>query len=990
MCKKLIFLCVILACCISPVAYGANIVLVTEDVDRNGDGQQDDYELVDWLVALGHDVDVQRGYWTTLDAGKIAALTAADLIIVSRTANSGGYNTGEEPTQWNAVPTPLLQMSAYLARNNRWLWVDSGSATNNSGAPLLQAVVLDHPVFRGVTLDASNQVRAVDGAKGSPNTSFIGTTDMGNGTLIAKAATGDLGWIAEWEPGVEFYSGASQTAGERRMLFCGGTQESPVQGEWNFTPEGETMFLNAINYLLGIGVQATATAPDPEDAAVDVPLDAVLGWTPGLFAASHNVYLGTSFDEVSAADTDNPLNVLVSPGQDANAYDPDGLLEIGQTYYWRVDEVNAPPDSTVHKGDVWSFTTEPYSYPIASVTATASSSSAGMGPEKTVDGSGLNDVDEHSTKPEDMWISAQDGPQPTWIEYAFDKIYELHEMWVWNSNQALETTFGFGAKDTTIEYSSDGETWTPLGDFEFAQATGDDTYAANTVIDFAGAAAQYVRLTISSNWASLVPQYSLSEVRFLYVPVKPREPQPADGATGVALDALLTWRAGREAVQHKVWFGEDRQAVEDGTAPAVTIAENSHDPGRLELGRTYYWKVAEIDDAEPPNVWEGDLWSFTAAEYLMVDDFEGYTDNIDAGETIWQTWLDGLTNGTGSIVGYFEAPFAEQTIVHDGRQSMPVDYNNVNPPYYSEVERGWDSAQDWTIDGADTLSLYVRGNPVGFAETTPETITMSAGGEDIWGTADQFTYAFKSLSGDGSIMVRVDSLENSDPWAKAGVMIRNGLGADVKNAMAYVTADGRVGWQYRELPIGTSVSTRSEPAAVTPPHWVRLTRTGNLIEAEHSSDGTTWEPMIEEANPTEPSSLEIPMDATVLIGLAVTSHNVDVLTTAEFFGASTEAPGPWQVAQIGTDLAFNHLADLYVAIQDTNNRLAVVKHPDPDVVVRSTWEQWRIALSDFTNVNLGAIKTLYIGVGDRDNPVPDGSGIIFIDDIGVGHPAAAE
>ncbi len=978
MIRRLLLQALALAFLATPLVQGATIVWVSDNK-----GSDNDQAWIDLLVAQGYTVslDFRNAEGRTLDAGKIAALNAADLIIISRDTDSGNYDDGDEPTQWNAITTPIIMQIGHIARSNRWRWLDTTDET--TATPTLEAVLPDHPIFEGVTLAANNRIDIL-----TQGASFAETADPGNGTLIAKSDA--YVWIVEWQAGQEYYAGSGQTAAGRRMLFISGTNGG-TDGVYNLNADGEMIFLKAVKYMLGIEENPTATAPSPADGATDVRLDPVLSWTPGVFAAGHDVYLGTSFEDVSAADTDNPLNVLVSPGQDANTYDPDGLLEIGQTYYWRVDEVNAPPDSMVFKGDIWSFTTEPYSYPVANVTATASSSSAGMGPEKTVDGSGLNDADQHSTTPTDMWISAQDGPQPTWIEYAFDKVYKLDKLSVWNSNQTMETTFGFGAKSVTIEYSMDGETWMALGNFEFAQAPGDATYTANTMIDFAGATAQYVRLTINSNWRGLVAQYGLSEVRFLYIPVRPREPQPVAGETDAALDAVLSWRAGREAAQHKVRFSEDRQAVEDGTAPVVTTTENRCDPGPLEFGRTYYWKVLEINEAETPSTWEGDLWSFTAVEYLVLDDFESYSpDDFETGDAIWEVWIDGLMNLTGSIVGYFDPPYQEQTIVHGGKQSMPLDYNNVIAPYYSEAERGWDSPQDWTINGADTLSLYVRGNPIGFTETSPDTITMSAGGADIWGTADEFTYAYKSLNGNGSIMVRVDSVVEADPWVKVGVMIRNGLAADVKNAMAFVTADGRVGWQYRALPASNSTSTRSEPGAVTLPHWVRLTRTGNLIKAEHSSDGATWEAMIEEANPTEPSSLEIPMNTTVLVGLALTSHTTSATTTAEFFGASTEAPGAWQVAQIGTDLAFNDRADLYVALQDKNNRLAVVKHPDPDAVVQDTWQEWRVALADFTNVNLGAITNLYIGVGDRDNPVPDGAGIIFIDDIGVGHPAAAE
>ena len=119
---------------------------------------------------------------------------------------------------------------------------------------------------------------------------------------------------------------------------------------------------------------------------------------------------------------------------------------------------------------------------------------------------------------------------------------------------------------------------------------------------------------------------------------------------------------------------------------------------------TYFWRVDE--SVAGGTVKAGPVWSFTTA--MVVDDFDSYTD--DEGSRIYENWVDGLTDGTnGSMVGYMEAPFAEQVIVHGGSQSMPLDFNNVNAPFYSQAERDFGTAQDWTAGGADTLLLYVRG-----------------------------------------------------------------------------------------------------------------------------------------------------------------------------------------------------------------------------------------------------------------------------------------
>jgi len=310
----------------------------------------------------------------------------------------------------------------------------------------------------------------------------------------------------------------------------------------------------------------SASNPSPANKATEVPRDVTLSWTPGEFAAptnGHKVYFGENFDDVNDG--------IGGVTQDANSYARPQRLDFGTTYYWRVDEVNSPPDYTVRQGGVWSFTTELFAYPIDgnNITATASSTDQeGMDPENTINGSGLDDNDLHSMEPADTWLSS-DEPNGAWIEYELDKVCKLHEMWVWNANQMIESLVGFGLKDVTIEYSTNGTDYTTLGTtHEFARAPGMSDYAHNTTVDFGGTAAKYVRLTANSNWGGIFNQYGLSEVRFLSIPVFAREPSPDSGATEVDVDVTLGFRAGREAVTHDVYLSSDEQAVIDGNTRA--------------------------------------------------------------------------------------------------------------------------------------------------------------------------------------------------------------------------------------------------------------------------------------------------------------------------------------------------------------------------------------------------------------------------------------
>jgi len=719
--------------------------------------------------------------------------------------------------------------------------------------------------------------------------------------------------------------------------------------------------------------QTQASHPIPADGARDVPRDAVLQWTVGEYPGVHDVYFGTTAADVASATRANPAGVLAGQGQADTTFDPPGSLAYGQTYYWRIDEVNQSPDGTVYKGPVWSLTAEPYGYPVKPVGATASSYQMNMGPEKTIDGSGLDKADQHGTEGSTMWLST--GAGPNWIQYQFDKVYKLHDLKVWNSNQPIETYLGFGSRKVTIEHSVDGAAWTAVADVpEFARAPGLPTCTANTTVNLGDVDARFVRLTINSTWGGMAVA-GLSEVRFSQVPVQAWSPQPAHGATGVPVDTMLDWRPGRTAGSHRVCFGTDQAAVAAGTAPAQTVADHGFTPSALDFGTTYYWKVDEVNAVTYP----GEVWSFTTQSYAVVDNFESYTD--DEGGRIYETWIDGWTNGTGSVVGYLQAPFAERTTIHGGKQAMPLEYNNVKTPFYSEAERTFDTPQDWTVSGADTLALFYRGRAAAFVDQGNNAFTLGASGSDIWNTADQFRFVFRSLNGNGSITARVDSVVRSNAWTKAGVMIRETLDAGSKHATVVVTPDNGVSFPYRSTPGGSSVQNNT--TGLKAPYWVRITRTGNVFKAEHSANGQTWT-----AVGTEQT---IAMATGVYVGLCLTSHDVALYSTAEFSNVATTGTvtGAWQTLAIGMAMASNDPAPLYVTVADKAGKKKTVVHADPAATTATAWTEWRIPLSELSTagVNVGAVKKIAIGVGDPASPKPGSAGMLYLDDLGFGHPA---
>jgi hypothetical protein len=724
------------------------------------------------------------------------------------------------------------------------------------------------------------------------------------------------------------------------------------------------------------GPAKLAANPKPADGAVDVPRDVSLGWVPGIFAVTHDVYLGKTLADVNNASRAAPAGVLASQGQTATAYTPAAPFDYGQTYYWRVDEVNAAPDSTIFKGNVWSFKVEPYGYPVKPVAAKASSAQGDMGPEKTIDGSGLIG-DLHGTSATTMWLST--GALPNWIQYEFDQVYQLHDLKVWNSNGPVESFIGFSAKKVTIEYSTDGTAWKALENVpEFAKGPGAAAYAANTTVNFGGVEAKFVKLTIAATWGGLNVT-GLAEVRFSYVPVQARAPEPASGAKGVSVETDLNWRPGRQAASHQVFFGTDPGALTAGQ----TVTDHQYDPGSLNFGTTYYWRVNEVNGV----TYSGPVWSFTTQPYAVVEDFESYTD--DEGSRIYETWIDGWTNATGAVVGYLQAPFAEQKIIHGGKQSMPLEYNNIKTPYYSETERTFAPVQNWTGHGADTLVVYFQGRAAGFLDKGAGSFTLGGGGTDIWNTVDQFRFAAKKLTGNGAIVAKVESLVNTDPWAKVGVMIRESMAPGARFAAVYATPGNGVRYQAR---LTTDAAAVSDTAVATPaqialraPVWVKMERSGNAFSGSYSTDGAKWTAM--SWNPQTINMAASP----VYIGLCATSHNAAATTTGEFSNVSTtgNVTGAWEVAAIGVAQPSNGAGQLYVVVQDSAGKSKVVKHPVPAATTLTGWQEWKIPLSEFTSagVKTTAVKTLTMGVGDRASPTPGGAGLLYIDDIGFGHPA---
>jgi hypothetical protein len=399
----------------------------------------------------------------------------------------------------------------------------------------------------------------------------------------------------------------------------------------------------------------------------------------------------------------------------------------GSTYYWRIDEVNEADPNSPWKGDIWSFSIPP----------------------KTA----------YNPDP-------SDGAE-----------------FVDPNNVTLNWTPGFGAVLHTAYF---GDHYDDVNDATGGAPLGSATHSPGP-------------LEVEKVYYWRVDEFDSAETHkgdiwFFTTPGAVGNPNPAYGATDVGMNATLSWTPADSAASHQLYFGTDKDAVRNADAGSpeykgsIDLGAESFDPGLLEADTTYYWRVDEVDDQG--NTAKGPLWIFTTDAFLLVDDFESYTDDDAAGEAIWQTWVDGFgVPDNGSQVGNLLPPYAEQTIVHGGAQSMPLLYVNEAGVTNSEASLTLTAPRDWTQAGVSELSLWFRGGFANTAEPLYVSAANSAGTPAIvanenadaaqTGLWTQWIIPLQALADQGLNLVNVDKIA-------IGLGSKSGLAAPGGSGTVYV------------------------------------------------------------------------------------------------------------------------------------------------------------------------------------------------------------
>jgi hypothetical protein len=444
-------------------------------------------------------------------------------------------------------------------------------------------------------------------------------------------------------------------AGQRYPIVCEGYEnggEAEWQLYWQSASTPRQVVPQNVLYPLVKTQDFPASKPDPADGAVLKETWVNIGWTAGPAAVSHDIYFSDNSKDVEAGSADafqgneGTTNFIV--GFPGFPY-PDGLVP-GTSYYWRIDEVNELNPDSPWVGHVWSFT-------IAPKTA--------FRPEPA-DGAEAVELD--------VRLSWEPGFDAKLHYVYFGDDYDQVSNAVGAPPSGL-TTFNPGTLEPAKVY------YWRVDEFDILETHKGEIWSFTTV----GAV------------GSPIPSYDAKDVKHTQI---------------------LTWVPGDQAASHEVYFGTDKDAVRnaDKTSPEYKgtrdLGAESFDPGLMEWNATYYWRIDEVNNSNSDSPWKGNVWTFTTADFFVVDDFESYND-LDpadpASNRIFNAWLDGYGDPTnGSLVGYENPPFAEQSIVHTGRQSMPLSYDVDQK--YAEATLTLTYPKNWTERGVDTLGIWFKGD----------------------------------------------------------------------------------------------------------------------------------------------------------------------------------------------------------------------------------------------------------------------------------------
>jgi hypothetical protein len=823
----------------------------------------------------------------------------------------------------------------------------------------------------------------------------------------SSGETGVLSGQLSWSKGKSaalhhVYFGTNPTPGAAEDR---GTQPGTT---YNATVGPDTTYYWRIDEVNGLSVwqgnvwnfktaPLTASNPSPADDAKWITYNTDLSWGAGFYANKHNIYFGT---------VDPPP--VKQMNWSTTSFDV-GIMVGGTTYYWAIDEVNTG-GTPIWDGPTWSFTTL--------------NAGAGIKAEY-YDNATLNGKPDVTRTDYDINFDwGQGAPDPNIPEDNWSV------RWTAELELPVNGTYTFTTVRAPI---SDGVRLYINGQqlisrWATGENPGNEPFEDNADINLNAGLALVVMEFFDTGQAAkaiLKWEYPGQAQEVIprdqyYLPRRSVNPAPPDNAEDVSSNPILGWTPGLYAVTHDLYFGTNEVNVTTasrGSKKGVLIRQdivsnsdgtsydlaNDVNVGILKFNTAYYWRIDDVNMNTPPNFWSSRIWKFTTDGSHDVETFERYQ-SPDINE-VWKK-----TVGSGATINTSSKTVFKQ--IHTGNQAMALSYNNAPSPYYSEVyaKTGGGSyklrfGKNWRLQDTKALSLWFQGRDLRGSFTGLDPYRIKADGVGMYQTKTDycyFIYTYVSGQRTGEVIAKVDSMDNTNQWAMAGVMIRQSLADNAKYGAVVVTPSTIV-FSTRATDGSTSSVLQSNVVA-SAPYWVKVGYGGtpgnyrwsgyyaepNAITGYHDNK---WKP-----ESPAPPFVDTPapvLSNDIYLGVCVTSRSYGEMCNSKISNVSvkspptTAKPDPSTGTNIGK--AYNDPEKMYVVLKETDGTSATIYYPgttnpaqaDPCATMIGEWTEWRIDLNDYmvAGVDVCDINSMYIGFGNRGAPVAGGSGMVFIDDI---------
>jgi hypothetical protein len=643
-----------------------------------------------------------------------------------------------------------------------------------------------------------------------------------------------------------------------------------------------------------------------------------LSWNGGLWGQLYDIYFGTNANPPLVASNDQ-----LGPSQSSTDYRtyPLPALQPGTTYYWKI--VSKTMAYATEPGPVWSFTTAGTANdqpPSVAITSPANGATFSAPATITINAN-ANDSDGTVTK-----VDFYAGNTPLGTATASPYTFTWNNVAAGNYVLTAVATDNSGATTTssavsiTVNTAGSGtlpQGWTDV-DIGAVGAAGSASYSGGTyTVQGSGAdvwgtadAFNYAYLPLSgdgtivarvatisneANWVkagvmirgSLSPSSAQAFMLVSWAKGVAFQRRVSDGNTSVSTAGTFStaphWvklvRAGSVITAYESSDGSTWSLVGSDTFTIATnayigLAVSSHVAGTLSTATFDNVTISTSPANQPPTVSltsPANGATFTSPATISVaanaSDSDGTVAKVDfyANSTLLGTSTNAPYGITWSSVPAGTYSLTAVATDNDGAATtsaaVSITVNNLS----STLPSGWADA--------DIGAVPFAGN----ATYSSGTFTITGSGADVWGTADAFHYAYRTMTGDGTMIARVATVQDVATWVKAGVMIRETLDPGSTHALILVSAAKGVAFQRREATGGISVNTAGSLS--TAPRWVKLTRSGSTFSAYESADGTTS---------TLVGTDTITMGSTVYVGLAVTSHTTSASATCTFDNVSIQ------------------------------------------------------------------------------------------------------